>query len=357
MRVVSAIIVNAAAMLLESAPFVLAGAIAVRVPWRWSGRAAAYLGCGCGAGPSARSLPAAVAAWITFGPLIAMARLAGAILMECALRKRDCAHAASSVLTQLGGIWPLAIGGAILVPLFPAIAGAHAPQAIVFAAAAATAFVSSPCGLGTIGIAAIARSTAPVAAWGFLCVAGIVDLRAFVRARGARNGHDCLAYALASLACALVAMRAGAALVNPKIAFALWPSAVVFAYFAFRYRKETCAALRVAPAIMLAGCVLAAPAPAYHATETTLTDAFAGERIDFTGVVVRSASATALVRYAVTCCRADAAPIAIRLDLAPKLRSGWAHARGTLVQRGDGLRLRADSIESVSAPADPFVYR
>jgi hypothetical protein len=357
MRVVSAIIVNAAAMLLESAPFVLAGAIAVRVPWRWSGRAAAYLGCGCGAGPSARSLPAAAAAWITFGPLVAIARLAGAILMECALRKRDCAHAGSSVLTQLGGIWPLAIAGAILVPLFPAIAGAHAPQAILFAAAALAAFVSSPCGVGTIGIAAIARSTAPAAAAGLLCVAGIVDMRAFVRARRSPNGHDCLAYALASLACVLVAMRGGAALVNPKIALALWPCAVAFAYLTVRYRRQTCAALRVAPAIMLTGCVLAAPAPIYRATETTLSDAFAGERIDFTGIVVRSANATALVRYSITCCRADAAPIAIRFDSPPKLRRGWAHVRGTLVQRREGLRLRADSIDPVSAPADPFVYR
>src|SRR6202035_1826558 len=206
MRVVSAIVVNAAAMLLESAPFVLAGAIAWRAPWHWNGRIAAYLGCGCGAGPSARSLPAAAAAWIAFGPAVAATRLAGAILIECALRKRICAHAGGSVLTQLCGIWPLAIGGAILAPFFPAIAGAHAPQAIVFAAAALTAFVSSPCGLGTIGIAAIARTVAPAAAAGFLCVAGIFDIRTFVRARGSRDGHDCLAYALASSACALVAM-------------------------------------------------------------------------------------------------------------------------------------------------------
>jgi hypothetical protein len=267
------------------------------------------------------------------------------------------AHTGNSVLAQLAGIWPLAIAGAIFVPLFPAIFGAHAPQTIVFAAAALTAFVSSPCGLGTIGIAAIARSAAPAAAAGFLCVAGIIDLRAFVRARRPRNGHDCLAYALAALACALVAMRGGAALVNPKIALALWPCAIAFACLTFCYRKHTCAALRVAPAIRLAGCVLAAPAPVYRATETTLSDAFAGERIDFTGTLARTGSVTALVRYAITCCRADAAPIAIRLDSPPKLQRGWARARGVLVQRTEGLRLRADSIESVSAPADPFVYR
>ena len=355
--VVSAIVVNAAAMLLESAPFVLAGAIALRAPWHWSGRIAAYLGCGCGAGPSARSLPAAAAAWIAFGPLVAAARLAGAILIESALRKRVCAHASSSALAQLRGIWPLAIAGAILVPLFPAIVGARAPSAIVFTVAALTAFISSPCGLGTIGVASIARTVAPAAAAGFLCVAGIVDLRTFVRARGAHDGHDCLAYALASLACILVAMRGGAALVNPKIALALWPCAIAFAGLSIRYRTHANAALRVAPAIMLTGCVLAAPAPIYRATETTLSDAFAGERLDFTGVVVRSGSTAALVRYAITCCRADAAPVAVRLDSPAQLRRGWARARGTLVERREGLRLRADSIEPISAPTDPFVYR
>ena len=152
-------------------------------------------------------------------------------------------------------------------------------------------------------------------------------------------------------------MRGGAALVNPKIALALWPCAIAFAFLTLRYRKETYAALRVAPAIMLIGCVLAAPAPIYRATETTLSDAFAGERLDFTGVVVHSGSATALVRYAITCCRADAAPVAVRLDPPATLQHGWARARGTLVQRADGLRLRADSIEPIATPADPFVYR
>ncbi len=135
-------------------------------------------------------------------------------------------------------------------------------------------------------------------------------------------------------------MRGGMALVNPKIAIALWPCAIVFAGLAYRYRMHACGAL------------------IYRATETTLADAFPGDRMDFTGILTRSESATTLVRYAITCCRADAAPIAVRLDSpSATVQRGWAHARGTLVQHSEGLRLRVDWIESTSAPTDPFVYR
>ncbi len=109
---------------------------------------------------------------------------------------------------------------------------------------------------------------------------------------------------------------------------------------------------------MFAGAVLGAPLPQYHATETTLTDAFSGERVDFTGELTRTGGAATLVRYAITCCRADASPIVVRLMEAPSRRlHGWMHARGALVERGGDLRLRADELLPVDAPADPFVYR
>jgi uncharacterized membrane protein YcgQ (UPF0703/DUF1980 family) len=98
--------------------------------------------------------------------------------------------------------------------------------------------------------------------------------------------------------------------------------------------------------------------PEYHATETTLSDAFAGERVDFTGVLTRTGDAATLVRYAITCCRADAAPVVIRLlDAPPAAAHGWMHARGVLVAREDDLRLRADALTPIAPPADPFVYR
>jgi uncharacterized membrane protein YcgQ (UPF0703/DUF1980 family) len=115
---------------------------------------------------------------------------------------------------------------------------------------------------------------------------------------------------------------------------------------------------RIAPIVMLAGAVLAAPPPDYHATETTLADAFAGERIDFTGLLTHTGSAATLVRYAITCCRADAAPIVVRLERNPPERlRGWMHAQGTLVNGKDGLQLRVERIREIPAPADPFVYR
>lgn len=353
----SAIVANAAAILLESMPFILAGTICARMPVRLSRRIVPYLGCGCGAGPSARSLPAFAAAWIVFGPLVAAARLCAAIAVERLSRKPGCESHEESLLGEIGSIVPFALAGAALLPLLPAIAGAHAPAAAVTAAAALAAFVTSPCALGTIGVAAIARGIAPAAAAGFLCVAGIFDLRAWTRRPARQASHDCIAYALASAACALAASRGGAALVNPRFAAPLWICALACAYLAHRYRAHAKPALRAGPAIMLAGCVLGAAPPAYYATQTTLADAFPGERIDFTGAVVRTGKRTALVRYAIVCCRADAAPVSIRLESSGGVRSGWAHAQGTLVLRDGELRLRAARIEPVAAPADPFVYR
>ncbi len=354
---VSAIVVNAAAILLESTPFVLAGAICARIPLRFGRRIVPYLGCGCGAGPSARSLPAFVAVWIVFGPLVAVARLGAAIAVESFARKRGCEHRDDSVLGALRAIVPFALAGAALLPVLPAIAGARAPVAAVTVAAALTAFLTSPCALGTIGVAAIARGIAPSAAAAFLCVAGIFDLRAWTNRAERIAGHDCIAYALAFGACALTAVRGGGAMVNPRFTPALWICAIACAYLAHRYRTHTRPALRIAPALMLAGCVLGTPPPVYYATQTTLAGAFPGERIDFTGAVVTSGKETALVRYAISCCRADAAPVVIRLDSGAAVRSGWARARGTFVLRGGELRLHADEIQRVPVPADPFVYR
>ena len=77
---------------------------------------------------------------------------------------------------------------------------------------------------------------------------------------------------------------------------------------------------------MLAAAVVGAPAPRYEATETTLTDLFAGERLTFTGELVRDASSAAMVRYAITCCRADASPICVRLAAPPHYAAGSGYA-------------------------------
>jgi hypothetical protein len=156
----------------------------------------------------------------------------------------------------------------------------------------------------------------------------------------------------------MVAAHRGTGIVHPYLAYALWPCAVTAAYCAYRFRGESCARLRLAPAIMLAGAIVAAPPPEYHATETTLADAFAGEHLDFTGMLTRTGNAATLVRYAITCCRADAAPIVVRLSKAPPAAlHGWVHARGVMLQQGNDLRLQVQRLSSIPAPADPFVYR
>lgn len=356
----TALLVTSAATLFESAPFILAALVLTQTPVRWSARIDGYLGCGCGGGPSARSLPAAAAACLVFGPLVAGARLAAAIVVERLLsRKRSCRHHRGSLLCELHAVLVPAIAGAGAVLFLPAIFQTHAGRTAPFAVGAVAAFLTSPCALGTVGLAASLRSVLPAASAGFLCVAGVLDARTWLR-RGVGSGeeHDTLAYATLALACALVAARSAGGLLNPRFTIALWCCAFAAAFFAYRFRAHRCARLRIAPAIMLSGALLAAPMPQYHATETSLGDGFAGERLDFTGVLTRTGGAATLVRYAITCCRADASPIVVRLLHVPSRgMNGWVRARGTLVLRQNDLQLRVDAITPISAPDDPFVYR
>lgn len=352
------LIVTAAATLLESAPFLIGAAVLTRLPLRVNARMVPYLGCGCGAGPSARSLPAAAAACVVFGPLAAGARLAAAIAVEhICVPRASCAHSDDAILAQLSALLPLAAIGAVLSLFAPALFGAHVNAAAAFAIAAVFGFFAAPCGIGAVALAAAMRATLPAASAGLLCVAGILDLRTWLSHKHTQVGDDAVAYAIAALAFGLVAAHHGAGLLNPLFAAALWPCAIIASILAYRYRNERAPKLRVAPAIMLAGAVLAAPPPVYHATETTLADAFAGERVDFTGAVTQTGNATTLVRFAITCCRADAAPIVIRLAKAQPHLHGWVHARGVLVSDNGDLRLRARQLQTIQPPADPFVYR
>jgi uncharacterized membrane protein YcgQ (UPF0703/DUF1980 family) len=109
---------------------------------------------------------------------------------------------------------------------------------------------------------------------------------------------------------------------------------------------------------MLAGALIGAPPPVYHATETTLAEIFAGERLSFTGVLTCADGTCALVRYAITCCRADAAPVAVRLSAAPRYATGtWLRANGRIDEARGELRLVAQSVERIPPPLDPFIYR
>ena len=76
-EVLRSALATSASALFEAAPFVLGGIVVSRL---LRGRVdVAYLGCGCGPGPSARSLPAAAATWLVFGPATAAVRFVAAV--------------------------------------------------------------------------------------------------------------------------------------------------------------------------------------------------------------------------------------------------------------------------------------
>ena len=348
-----------ASALLEATPFVLAGIAAARV---LPGRAVVeHLGCGCGDGPSARSLPAAAAAWLVFGAPVAVARLLAGLLASRLLRRRSpqCgASGASHPLRELAALLPAAALAGAAMQLLGGIDPARLPPFAQALLGAALGFVAAPCGLGAVALAGALRVRAPVAAAAFLCIAGIADLRALRPRSHAGPGHDAFAYALLAGALAVVAARRGDALVHPALAAPLWCCAVAAAVYAVGHRRERCAAARVAPALMLAGALAGAPPPQYRATETTLTDLFAGERVTFSGALERDGSQSAVVRYAIACCRADAVPVAVRLDRAPPFANGtWVRVDGRIEGAGGDLRLVPARVDRIAPPSDPFLYR
>ncbi len=349
-----AVLAGAAAIVLESLPYLLATALLVPVAGRYARAAMAYAGCGCGGPGAARSIPAALATGMLFGWPVALARLAAGTF--AGLRSQGEGHeppAFGELLSELLGP-ALAAGAAAAAAPLVGLDRLAGPWAFAVGAAAGAAF--SPCALGAVALAAALRAHTPMAAWGMLCTAGIVT----VGARGHRQARpgDPWAFVLLAAACASVAVRAGAQLVHPHIAVALAIAAPVCAGFAIRARRERNVPIRVACAAVLLAVIVGAPAPAYRATETTLGDGFAGERMTFTGVAVRDRGVSALVRYAITCCRADAAPVALAIDRdLTNERGRWLRADGILTATPRGLRLHASRIEEIAPPADPFVYR
>jgi hypothetical protein len=347
---------SAASTLFEATPFVLAAAIAARL-LRLPG-AAAFLGCGCGSGPSARSVPAAVATYMIFGPVVAAARFSAAVAAARALRgglHAGCPHEPADLAGELAELLPAALVAGAAMQLGGALDPARLPPLLCILAGALLGFAAAPCALGAVAIAGALHARSPLAATGFLCVAGIVDLRALSSRRHGASRRDALAYALLAAALGAVALRGGNSLIHPALVPALGICAAVALAGAARHRRDVAPAQRAAPVFMLAAVFTAAPPPSYHATETTLAGLFPGERLTFTGTLVRDGSHSAIVRYAITCCRADASPVVVRLVRAPPYETGtWLQVDGRI--DGD-LRLDAGQTRRVAPPADPFVYR
>jgi hypothetical protein len=348
------VLASAASALYEAVPFLTLTALLSRTVPAW---AVAFAGCGCTLGPSARSVPAAVALALSFGPGVALARLAASIMVAAGvkrLRPADaCGHVAQPA-SELAALVPAALAAGALQQAVAFDLHGLAPL-VQFVAGALAGALAAPCALGTAALAATLHRTAPAAAAGLLCTAGLLDARVFVSFTH-RTGHDALAYGMLAAALLAVGVHRGNGLVHPLIGVALLPCAAGCAALAYRHRRQALRAARAAPALMLAGAFTATPAPQYRATETTMNGLFAGERLTFTGAL---SNGDVVARYAITCCRADAAPIAVRLSRRLRFGEGtWLCVAGTIVTATDGaLRLEPAAVRRVDPPADPFVYR
>lgn len=345
---------SAVSVLFESLPYLAIATVLTPLVGRFEHLLVAYAGCGCGAGPAARSLPAAVATAALFGAPIAVAR----VLLASAIARNAPGHehADSDLFAEVVGLVPPALLAASMLQLVPILPLHSVHPMLLWLIGALLGFVASPCALGGVALAASLRASAPVAALGVLCTAGIVP--SVLRRRAHTTMHDPLAYALLAIACGLIAAHHGGALVHPRMTFPIALCALYCAILAWRCRTKSAHVPRWIATAALVVVIVGAPAPIYRATETTLADAFAGERVDFSGVAVHVRHDSALVRYAITCCRADAAPVALALDRnLAALNGRWLRARGTLERDGPQLRLHVDALTPIAPPLDPFIYR
>lgn len=360
----------AAGTLFEAAPFVLAVAL-----WRGplARRAAALFGCGCGsaAGPAALSLPAAGLCWATFGPVVALARFGVAALLHVRRGRHpgkswDGAESPYDIdpLDQLNAIalpaFGLALATTVLQAVHPGPSLGRAPAflvAILEGVAGLVAGTFAPCCTAAVALAAMLRVTAPFASAGLLVTAGLVPARRLAPNRGARYDGR-FGIALLGLACAVLALHGGSGFVHPRLVPLLW-AALPAAFIAARARTTTAARFgALVPAAMLAALVLGSPPPESPIGSETLDALYAGEAIAFTGLAEPIDGRTTLVRYAITCCRADASAVTLPTNLHLRLpRDTWIALRGTIARDESGFYARATTWRRVQPPADPYLYR
>ncbi len=348
----------AAGTVFEATPFVLAAHLVRGTPLRLLVAAAS---CGCGRGlPGALSLPAAALCWLTFGPWVALARLGAALF----LARRHIGGPEPSAREPLDELPAIGLGAAAaslatetLRSLGPSALPAALLPAVGLALGGLVGF-ALPCTTAALAVAAASRTTLPAAAFAILCTAGLVRPLAPAQASGRPRVDARFGMTLLAAACLVLAFRGGAGLVAPRLV-PIVAAGTPLALLAFLRRGGGARpGSWLAPAALLAVLAAGSPPPGYVATESTLTDVFPGERITFTGIAHRSGAATIVQRFAITCCRADAAPVAIRTQTALPVPDGtWVEVCGTLVRGRSGLALAVSRSRAVPAPADPFVYR
>lgn len=350
---------SAAAVLLETLPYAAVAAMLRPLLGRFAPHVAAYAGCGCSAGAGARSIPAAVACATIFGPYVALARWIAAIAVSVLLRDGSSAHEhdQAPLLSDLATLTPAALLAGALNVVASALPLAHGSTLLQFIAGAALGFVASPCALGGVALASALHSQSPLAAYAMLGVAGIIDLRVWWRARVSRGHNDRVTYGMLALACAIVAFQHGASLIHPRMTPALWACAAFMTYLAIRSRSIAAPMQRLVAVSLLVVVLIGSPPAPQLSTEATIETLYPGEQIDFTGEYQSLTDGARVIRYAITCCRADARPVCIVLARPLALaRNTWVNVRGVVQWRGDALVVAASSLRTVAPPADPFVY-
>jgi hypothetical protein len=392
-----------AGTLFEAALFVLVAEALPAGRWRFL---AGLGGCGCGTlVPGALSLGAIGLCWLAFGPAVTLAR-AGLAAASIFCRRGPGGTAATRAPDAFAELLALAPGAAIAT-LLAAVVATHAPEVSATPAGRAAAFVAglllgcaAPCGTAAVAIAAAFAPHLACAAAGVLVTGGIVPRSDYLRpaARCLRSVARCLrsmdrgrrcvdrdplsmarcppsrspgcvpnddtragwgsVVARSSLAMALatLAVSGPSGFINPRLV-PLAGGAAVVALAGLRRRTAARGGVLV-PAMLFLALAVRSPEPSYVASETQLDDAFAGERVAFTGVAHRQGATTILQRFAITCCRADASPLSVRITSALAVPDGsWISARGTLESMPGGLAMHANQWRRIEPPADPFVYR
>ncbi len=362
---------SAAGTAFEAAPFVLAG-----LYLRGSGarRLAALGSCGCGAIPGALGLPALALCWLSFGPVLAGLRLAAAGAGLFIFRNvRAPGDPEPDALAELERVTLAAFISALACEALRAMgesAGLGPFGAALAFAAGACAGALGPCASAAVATAAGLRASSAPAAAGLLATAGILPLlprgsraqpfgaaRPAARCAPRRSGR--LAYVTLALACGALAANGPGGFVHPRLLPAIALAALACLALALRGGKRaSTSATLLLPLALLAAPLAGSPVPRRSVAAGNLADAFAGASLDFSGSAQTRDGRTLLVRYAITCCRADASPIALALDRSLGVRDGtWIEAGGTVVRDGSALALHAARWRVAPQPADPFVYR
>jgi hypothetical protein len=372
-----AALASAAGTAFEAAPFVL---VACFVRSSRVRSLAALASCGCGALPGALSLPAVALCWLAFGPLVALARLAAGLGALALVRPASKVTADPDPLGELESIAIAAFASAVACEALRLTGALHlgALAGTVAFIAGACIGVLSPCASAAVATAAGLRGSSFAASVGLLATAGIVP-RTFLRSVAKRSGllaataaaprtlrDGRIAYAFLGCACAALAMRGASGFVHPRLVPALGVAAALCLFLAIRHlairgalAPRTKASLAL-PLALLGALVIGSPLPRESIDVTNLGSAYPGAALQFTGTAEQHGARTVLVRYAITCCRADATAISLLTEHRLHIRNGaWIEASGTIVRESDGARLvlRPETWHAVAPPADPFVYR